>query len=129
MYKKLSKSGKGWFWITSLILLILLIYCITLIPFAGWFELVIAGLGWVYLTLSFIGWFGILPKILYAKNKIGWNVFFSIAIIGIIAAILIDFLIIGNANSRALPIIFIPAVLVTIYLVVGTIYMNFKKRK
>lgn len=129
MYKKLSKSGKGLFWIINILLLVLLIYCIVLIPFAGWFELIISGLGWIYILITIFAWFNLLPKMLYVKNKKQGIRFTIIAIIGIIVVILINFFIVGNADPRALPIIFIPAVLVAFYLVLVTTLMNSKKAK
>ncbi len=128
MYKSSSKKSKSIFWIMLSILLILLIYSITLIQLATTFELIIAFLGWAYILLCILGWFDLLGEIFYLRKRWEVNLFSMVAIIGIIVAITLNIILNSARNLEALPITLIPAIIVTLYLIIGLLAINFSKK-
>ncbi|MCK5624498.1 hypothetical protein KAI04_01525 [Candidatus Pacearchaeota archaeon] len=127
MYKKLSKKYKSIFWLINIFLLVLLIYSITLIPSANIYELIIAGLGWVYIFGTIIAWFNMMPDFFIMKKKLWIKTFSIIAIIGIVAAIILNIVFNVTRLSQAIPITIIPAVIVIAYFIIVLIRVSKNK--
>lgn len=126
MYKKLSAKSKFLFWIINVGLLVLLIYSITLISSANIYELIIAGLGWMYILGTILLYFGFMPEIFVMRKDVRIMAFSIIAIIGIIAAIVLNIVLNVTRLPEALPITLIPAVIVIAYFAV--ILFRIKKK-
>jgi len=124
-----SKKQRTLFWGLLISLFLVLLYSISLIKGSGIFDLIIAGLGWAYIILSFTAISFNLPKVFYIEKKWIANTFSIIAIIGIVAALIIDMVVFTPRSYARNLLVLIPSFIVTLFLIINLFILNCKNKK